>query len=86
MLFLVGTLLLCSVKISDPGKYGSFVKNVPTKVLYVDQKKGDILVEYDFAKAPGIDVIDKTPVRELTTTADLESKTYGNCRAPDGAQ
>lgn len=86
MLFIAGTLLLCSVKISDPGTYGSFVKDVPTKILYVTKDGAEALVEYDFAKAPGIDVINKAPVRALVSTADLESKTYGKCRAPDGAQ
>lgn len=83
MLMLAGTLLVCWVKISDPGTYGSFVKDVPTKVVYVDQTSGDVLVEYDFNKAPGIDYIGDTPIKALVKQVDLESKTYGRCRYAD---
>ncbi len=80
MLMIAGTLLVCWVKISDPGTYGSFVKDVPTKVLHIDQESGDVLVEYDFNKAPGIDYIGDKPIKALVNQKDLESTTYGRCK------
>lgn len=81
MSIVAGMLLLCAVRIHEPGVYGGFLKDVPTKVLYVNGKKA--LVEYDFNKAPGIYYIgdrhEEKPT-ELVDIVDLTSSTYMRCK------
>jgi len=83
MTIVAGMILLCAVKIGAPGMYGSFLKDTPTKVLYVFEDKKNVLVEYDFSKAPGIRYIgdrhDEKPT-EKVGIVDLFTKTYMDCK------
>ncbi len=78
----VGMILSCFVKISSPGVYGSFVKNVPTSILFIN-KQGDktiALVEYDFSRATGIFYLGDDKLLDLIDIDDLKSETYGRCK------
>lgn len=83
MVIVVGMLLTCMVRIGAPGEYGSFLKNVPTKVIFVITEKNEALVEYDFKKCPGIKYLGdyhNDPPREIVGIADLLSVNYMNCK------
>ena len=82
---IAGMILLCSVRISEPGRYGSFIKDVETKVIYVNEKSGKkrLLLEFDFHKTPGIkylgDYHDEKPT-EMVALEDVVSPEYMNCK------
>lgn len=78
MTIVVGMLLYCQVKLMGIGTYGFFLKDVPTKVLYI-KSATEVLVEFDYPSMKSIRTIENVVTDELVNPRDLVDG-YMQCR------
>lgn len=79
MNIVAGMMLVCWVKVHGIASYNFFVKDVPTKILYVTDDK-QAVVQYDFTKAPGIAYYGPDKVTDTEAIENLVAPTYMRCK------